>query len=255
MLNGRILAAIINAALSLVIAIVISFIVFRIWFPSPLVNLTESTSLYWLVTIINVICGPLLLYIIWNSKKSRRELMLDASVVVAIQLITLVYGVWTIYQIRPVHIVFETDRLRMINAIEIDPDDLAKGPDRWKRLPSMGPELLSTRTPKDGDEMLRSIDLSLAGKEPSLRPEMWEEYGPAKGKVRAASRNLAELVAVYPDKQTEIKRLAQKFKVPHESIVWLPFTSVRSMDWVALIDARNMEPFTYIPGDGFIPRR
>jgi len=255
MLNGRISATGIHAVLSLLTAFIISAIVFKIWFPGPLADLTESISLYWMVAAINVICGPLLFFIIWNPKKSRRELINDASIVIAVQLTALAYGVWTIYQIRPVHIVFETDRLRMVNAAEIGPTDLANGPDAWKPLPSLGPKLLSTRTPKDGDEMLRSIDLSLAGKEPSVRPEMWEEYEPAKDKVRAASRNLAELVAVYPEKQVEIKRLAQKFEVPYESIVWLPFTSVRSMDWVALIDARNMEPFTYIPGDGFIPRR
>lgn len=232
----------------------ISSIVFKIWFPAPLSEITSSTSLYWLVIAVDAICGPLLLLIIWNPKKPRKELFIDAFIVVAIQFGALGYGIWTIFQIRPVYVVFETDRLRMVNAAEIDHVDLEKAPVRWKRLPLLGPELVSTRTPKDGDEMLRSIELSLSGKEPSVRPEMWEEYASAKEKVRAVSRTLPELLAVYPDKQVEIYRLAEEFGVPHTSVVWLPFTSVRSMDWVALIDARNMEPFTYIPGDGFIPR-
>jgi len=253
--SGRAKAVAIHAVLSLCIAAMGSAVVFKIWFPGEIVDITDGTSLYWLVIMVDVICGPLLLLVIWNPKKPRKELIIDAAVIATIQLAALGYGIWTIYQIRPVHIVFEADRLRLINANEIDPLDLANAPKRWKNLPLLGPQLISTRTPKDNAELLRSIDLSIAGKEPSVRPEMWEEYGPAKEKVRAASRNLAELVAVYPDKQSEINRLAQKFDVPYESIVWLPFTSVRSMDWVALIDARNMEPFTYIPGDGFIPRR
>lgn len=246
---------VIHALLSLTIAAIISVVVFKIWFPGPIANITSSSSLYWLVIGIDVICGPLLLLIIWNPKKPRMELITDAAVVAAIQLAALGYGIWTIYQIRPVHIVFETDRLRLINAKEIDPADLAAAPERWKNLPLLGPELLSTREPKNGPEMLRSIDLSLAGKEPSVRPEMWEEYGPAKDRVRAASRTLPELLAVYPEKQAEITRLSEKFSVPYASVIWLPLTSVRSMDWIALIDARNMEPFTYIPGDGFIPRK
>ncbi|MEG2031435.1 MAG: hypothetical protein RR376_12400 [Janthinobacterium sp.] len=255
MFNERTRAAIIHATLSLTIAAIISAIVFRVWFRGAIADITDSNSLYWMVITVDVICGPLLLLVIWNHRKPRRELIMDATIVVAIQLAALGYGVWTIYQIRPVYIVFEADRLRMINATEVDSDDLRNGPDRWKILPLLGPELLSTRTPQNGDEMLRSIELSIAGKEPSVRPEMWEEYGPAKDKVRVASRPLPELLAVYPDKQAEITRLAEKFDVPYASVIWLPLTSVRSMDWIALIDSRNVEPFTYIPGDGFIPRK
>ena len=255
MKNERIKATALHALLSLMIAAIISFVVFQIWFPGPIAEISGSNSLYWLVICIEVICGPLLLFIIWNSKKSRRELITDAVIIALIQVSALAYGVWTIYHIRPVHIVFETDRLRIINAKEIDPSDLKAAPKRWRDLPLLGPQLLSTRKPKDGSEMLRSIELSIAGKEPSVRPEMWEEYGPAKESVRAASRTLPELLAVYPEKQAEITRLSEKFSVPYASVIWLPLTSVRSMDWIALIDSRNMEPFTYLPGDGFIPRK
>lgn len=255
MFNGRFRPVAIHTTLSLAIALVISAIVFKIWFPGRIAEITGSNSLYWLVIAVDVISGPILLLVIWNPKKPRRELITDAAIVAAIQLAALGYGIWTIYQTRPVHIVFETDRLRLVNAAEIDSADLAKAPDRWKSLPLLGPELVSTRVPKDGNEMLRSIELSIAGKEPSVRPEMWEEYGPAKDKVRAASRRLPELLAAYPDKQGEVNCLTEKFNVPYSSVIWLPFTSTRSMDWVALIDARNMEPFTYISGDGFIPRK
>lgn len=254
-INGRLKAVAIHAAVSLAVAMLISVVVFQLWFPAPLSQITDSASLYWLVIAVDVICGPLLLLVIWNPKKSRRELIADAAVVAIIQLAALGYGVWTIYQIRPVYIVFETERLRMVNAAEIDPADLEKAPERWKILPRLGPALVSTRVPKDGEEMLRSVELSIAGKEPSVRPEMWEEYVPAKDKIKAASRSLPELLEVYPEKKAEIVHLAEKFNVPYASVIWLPFTSSRSMDWVALIDSRNMEPFTYIPGDGFIPRR
>lgn len=253
--NGRIKAASTHAAASLAIAMIISFVVFKLWFPGSISVITGSTPLYWLVIAVDIICGPLILLVIWNPKKPRRELITDAAIVVAIQLAALGYGVWTIYQARPVYIIFETDRLRMVNAAEIDPVDLATAPAQWKHLPLLGPKLLSTRTPKDGDEMLRSIELSIAGKEPSVRPEMWEEYAPAQDKIRAATRSLPELIRAYPGKQAEITHLAEKFDVPYASVVWLPFTSVRSMDWVALMDARSMKPFTYIPGDGFIPRQ
>lgn len=253
--NERLRAAFIHAALSLFIAVAISAFVFKIWFPGPIAEITGGASLYWLIIAVDIICGPLITLVIWNPKKPRRELITDAAIVVTIQLAALGYGIWTINQLRPVHIVFEIDRLRMVSAAEIDVEDLENGPARWKKLPQLGPELLSTRAPKDGPEMLRSIELSIAGKEPSVRPEMWEEYGPSKDKVRAASRSLPELIAVYPDKKAEITRLAEKFNVPYASVVWLPLTAARTMDWVALIDARNMEPFTYIPGDGFIPRQ
>ena len=244
----------IHAALYLVIALFISIIVFHVWFPGSIAEISGIESIYLLLITVDFIFGPTLTLIVWNTKKSRRKLFIDTTIVITIQLAALGYGMMTIYQNRPVYIVFETDRLRMVNAAEIAPEDLEKASDHWKNLPRLGPKLLSTRVPKDGEEMLRSIDFSIAGKEPSVRPEMWEEYTPAKKQVRAASRSLPELLAVYPEKKEEIIRLAEKFNVPYACISWLPFTSVRSMDWVALIDTRTVEPFTYIQGDGFIPR-
>lgn len=255
MISIRLKVAAIYSALSLVMSLIISAIFFRIWFPNQISEAVGSTSLYWLVVSISAVVGALLISVIWSSKKSRKELLIDSAIIVVIQVFALAYGIWTMYQVRPVYIIFETDRLRIVNAMEIDPVDLAMAPERWKNLPRLGLELASTRSPSNGDEMLRSIELSLAGKEPSLRPEMWEEYDLSKEKIRAASRSLSEFLVAYPEKQKEITSLAKKFDVPYTSIVWLPFTSARTMDWIALIDERNMEPFTFIPGDGFIPHR
>ena len=55
--------------------------------------------------------GPLVSLVIYNSRKSRRELVFDYSVVAVVQIAAMVYGVYVVAESRPVYIAFLKDRL------------------------------------------------------------------------------------------------------------------------------------------------
>lgn len=61
-------------------------------------------------------CGPLLTFVLFSPKKSRKELRVDLTLVAAIQIAALGYGMWTVWQARPLYLVHEVDRFKAISA-------------------------------------------------------------------------------------------------------------------------------------------
>lgn len=236
---------------SLFLATLTALLIFKIWFPWPIHEMIPGQGLFWLIVTADVICGPLLTLVIWNTQKPRSELLLDVTLIFSIQIFALSYGLYTTASTRPVHIVFETDRLRVVTASEIDPRDLAAAPEALRNLPWSGPTLLSLRKAKNGDELIESVDLSLAGKEPSIRPDWWQPYEAGIPAVLQRARPLGDILKSRPDKIEILNQAIKKSGSSENDLLWLPFTSARSMEWIALIDKKTGLPKTYAPIDGF----
>lgn len=237
--------------LTLLVAAVMAGLVFGLWYPWPLYKLVAGRELFWLVVGVDVVCGPLLTMVLWNPSKLRRELIQDLSMVVAVQLAALAYGMHAVAVARPVHLVFEADRLRVVTASEIDSADLPKAPDGLRQLPWTGPTLVSLRDPRDSEEFLKSVELSVAGQEPSLRPAWWQSYELSLPQLLQRARPLAALLNARPDQKDVLENVIRKAELREADLLWLPLTSARTMEWVVLIDKQTGLPKGYAPIDGF----
>ena len=124
-LKPRFQAAGIHLCISLVIAALAATLVFALWYPYPYRDLSGGRELFTMLVSIDVILGPLLTLAVFNLKKPRAQLVRDLAIIGLVQLLALGYGLWTVYQARPVHMVFEMDRFRVTHAADIDPELLA----------------------------------------------------------------------------------------------------------------------------------
>ena len=244
-------AAALHFSLTVLVAIVVSVLVFFVWYPWPFYEMVPGKSLFWLVIGIDVVCGPLLTLVLWNPAKSSRELFLDLSIVALIQLAALIYGIHNVYQARPVHVVFEVDRLRLVTASEIDHADLAQALPAFRSLPWKGPTLVSVRDPIDSDEMLKSVDMSTAGSDPSLRPSWWQAYEKGVPAMLARAKPIANLAEARPQDRAALDAAVLKSGLPASGLLWLPFVSGAHFEWVVLLDKENGQPLAYAPIDGF----
>ena len=82
--------------------------------------------------------GPLTSFIIYSSRKSRRALVFDYTVIGILQLAAFIYGLYAVANIRPGYIVSVGDRLEVVSAGEIDDADLAQGADRLSQATEVG---------------------------------------------------------------------------------------------------------------------
>lgn len=229
-----------------------SVVVFFVWHPYPYWNLTGGAHLFLVLASVDVVCGPVLTGILFSPQKSKKEITLDLSIVAAMQIAALCYGLYVVAQARPIAIVFEVDRLVTIAAADIDPNELSKAPSKFQRLPWTGPRLIGIREPRDSDEMLRALDASLQGMEPSARPDWWKELSPDRRELRSRMRSISLLLRERPDEARKmLQKIADANQENLQDLFFLPLTGKESRDWVVVLN-RQAEFLGFAPIDGFL---
>lgn len=240
-----------HLAASLVVAALAAALVFGVWYPQPYATLAGGADLFWLVVGVDVVCGPLLTAVLYTPKKPRRELFQDLGLVALIQLSALVYGLYTVAIARPVYLVFEVDRFRVVTVADIQPDALKPEQGGLQALPWTGPETIGVRDPRDPDEKLKSLDLSMQGIEPSSRPDWWQSYELSKPQVLKRAKPIEALRKKQPGALTLINQAIADSGKQEAALGWVPLTSFKTTNWVALVDMQSAEVLAFAPVDGF----
>lgn len=244
-------AAFIHLLCSMGIAVLAAILVFAVWYPYPYRELSGGRELFLLVMAVDVVCGPLLTAVLFNPAKPRAELVRDLALVVAIQLAALAYGLYSVALARPVHLVFEVDRMRAVTVADVQPADLAKANAPWNTLPWTGPTVIGARGPKDLAEKNEDLDLSLQGNERSQRPHWWQDFALSRDAALARAKPVSLLRGKHPLQAELIDQAIRDSGHAEAALKWLPLTSSRSLDWVVLIDGKTAIPVAYLPLDGF----
>ena len=251
--QGRLKAAGIHLAISLAVAVLAALLVFFVWYPYPYREISGGRELFLLVVVVDVIMGPLMTLAVFNLKKPRSELRRDLVVIGLLQLAALLYGLWTVALARPVYLVFEIDRFRVVHAVDVDPALLKRaGPD-LQQLPLTGPTLLAVRGFKDSKESFDATMAALQGLELGARPDLWQSYDKAKAQVIAAAKPLAELKTRFPARVGDIDAVLQSaLQSPpaNTPVGYIPLVS-RSTFWTVLVNLNTAEVLGFVPLDPY----
>lgn len=249
--RARSRAALVHLTLSAGVALLGAALVFQVWFPHPYREISGGRELFTLVVVVDVVLGPLLTWVVFDQRKPRSELVRDLSVIVALQLGALAYGLWSVYLARPVYLVHEVDRFVALSAADVDPVDLPEALPEFRRLPFAGVRLIGLRGSRDGEERLRSLELALAGKDISMRPGYWQELSPENLRViKERARPLTDLAARSEREHAQAQGLAQQIGLPMQELVYLPVVGPKAI-WTAVLRAQTLEIVGYLPVDGF----
>lgn len=236
--------------LSTAIALISAVLVFQLWYPMPYRAMLGVGSIFLLVLVVDIVCGPLMTLLLASPHKSQRELALDLGLIALVQVAALAYGLHAVWTARPAVLAFENDRLTVISANEIDQDALANAPNGLHILPFGGVLQVGSRKPRSNDEFLRSIDLSLAGLSPAMRPNWWVPMATQHNEMRARAKPLAALMAQRPEDSAALAKAASSTGYSVETLTYLPLTSSKTREWVALLDP-SLKMVGYAPVDGF----
>jgi hypothetical protein len=249
-LRLRIRASAIHLGISFALATVAAMLVFGIWYPYPYRDSSGGKELFLIITSVDVMLGPLITLAVFNVKKPFRELRRDLLIVVVFQLSALVYGLWVVCMARPVQLVFEFDRFRVVHAIEIPSDLIEQAPKGIKPLPLTGPTLLAVRPFRNADEAREATLAALGGVALSARPDLWQPYTDAKDRVLAEAKTITELKARNPKYQPQIDEAIRELKLPETDLRYLPMVERKSF-WTVLIDEKTAEVMAFIELDSF----
>lgn len=150
----------------------VAWLIFGLWYPYPYREISGGRELFMSLAAVDGVIGPLITLVIFNRMKPRRELLLDLTMVGLLQLVALGYGLWTVFEARPVHLVFEYHRMAVVHAADIELATLAQAPTKLQALPLTGPTLLSLRPFKDAGEQLESTMVALNGVPQAAQPAL-----------------------------------------------------------------------------------
>lgn len=250
-LKDRFFAAGWHLLISAGIAALAAGLVFGLWYPGVFRQLAGGRELFLLVVSVDVVLGPLLTFAVFNRAKGWPHLRRDLAVIAALQLAALGYGMHTVYVARPVALVFEVDRLRLISALDVYEPELVQARPEYRQLPLTGPWLLSLRDAQPGAEKTDALMMALdQGVDMGQRPKFWQPYELSRAAVLAKSRPLNLLLTRYPHIRASVQEALAAQKTDAAAVRFLPLTGTRKGDWVALIDAQG-RPVHYVPVDGF----
>ena len=248
--RDRLRASTIHLGISLSIAALAALLVFGIWYPYPYREISGGRELFFIVVSVDVILGPLITLAVFNRKKPWTELRLDLTVVGLIQLSALVYGIWTVAVARPVHLVFEIDRFRVVHAIDVDPALLKDTPQGIVALPWTGPTLLAVRPFKDSKESFDATMAAIQGASLGARPDLWQPYAAGIPNVLLAAKPVSNLRVRFPKQVAQIDQVLQKLGKTPGSVVYLPLAGRKDF-WTVLLDATTAEVLGALPLDSF----
>jgi hypothetical protein len=248
-LGRRARAAGIHLLISAAVAAVAAALVFGVWFPGIYRQVAGGRDLFILITAVDVVLGPLLTFAVFNLKKGWPHLRRDLAVIAVIQLAALVYGLVTVYGARPVAMVFENDRFRVVTVAQVSMDELPKARPQYRQLPLSGPWLLGARPASPGEEANDALFQGLRGNDRAQRPQFWQPYADSTAEALSRARPLATLLAKYPELAGDVKAKLQSLKVDEASAKFLPLIG-RGGDWVVILDSAG-QLVHYVQAEGF----
>lgn len=240
-------AASVHFGLSAAIAALCAVLVFTVWYPYPYREISGGRILFQILVAVDVVCGPLLTFILFNPLKSRRMLVFDLGVVVLIQVAALGYGLWSVAQARPLYLAFEGDRFRVVGRADVALDELPRAPAGYQELHFGSPKLLGVKLLKSNDrDFVDSIEQSLAGNHPAYRPARWVPFEQQQFTAAANAQPLNELSKISPTANAEALAWLAQAQLKADDVGFYFLLAEMRSDWVVLVSKRSGLPLHFV---------
>ena len=194
--------------ISFFIALVVVGLVFFVWYPSPLATAVGVTQIFLMMLAIDVIVGPVLGLLVY--KEGKKTLKIDLSIIIALQISALGYGIYSIEQGRPVWVAYNVDRFELVRKNEIIDDHIDKASPQYQQISWFKPQYVAVEFAKDAN--VRNDDLfaeALGGISIAQKPERYVDFVQAKPQLQQRTKSLKELNQYNDVKQVE--RIVSKY--------------------------------------------
>lgn len=198
-------AASIHIAISATIALIVTTLMLMLWYMPPLLAATGGGQLLLILLGVDITLGPLLTLLIFNPQKSRKELTIDLTLIGLLQMCALVYGIYTVFETRPVFSVFYKNAFYLVNANFLRAEDLSKiSNPNDRRLSLTGPIYVYTEMPSNKEARDEVIKNMYSGKGITEFPQYYQPYAEKMSAAASAAHPLAELQELNPSGKNQI---------------------------------------------------
>lgn len=149
----------------------------RFWFPQPYFSADGGWQGVRLVAAVDLVLGPILTLVVYSTRKTRKELFFDYTVIGALQVLALASGIWAAASHRTALVIFADGTF-----YSVDADTVERLGDRARAIVSRSgsrPAYGIIRMPRDDAERQKLRRESLTTRRPLiLRGDLLEPLGP-----------------------------------------------------------------------------
>lgn len=244
MFKNKIKASLIHFLISiLLVGLVIGSVIF-FFFPQHFIHVSNFKEVAIIIITVDLILGPLLTFVVF--KPNKKSLKFDLSVIAAIQISALTYGVYALYQVHPVFVTFNVDRFTIVSARDAEPEKSKYDEYRVSKL-SAG-KLAYVKLPKAPEERLAiTIEAARGGEDIDRREEY---YKPFKDNFEQILSRSLDPKIIFSNERT--KQKAAKFLSNNvdklDSYAFFPLNS-DNKEAVIVLDRQTSKPIATLDID------
>lgn len=246
-MKPRITASLIHLGLSALVAVLAALMVFMVWYyPTSLAEAVGVTQVFLTLLCVDISLGPLMTLVIYNPQK--KSLKMDIAIIVVLQIAALSYGMTTVFEGRPVFVVFAGDRFTITRALDINPESAKKAQqenNQAAQLSWLRPRWVGAEASKDVNRRNEILFSSVQGGAdwPQL-PELFVPLDQVKNQILQKAHHLNEL-----PKQPQAD-LVDKALAPwrDSNAKWLPLQG-RAADMIVLVEPTTAEVVGIVNAD------
>lgn len=238
MLNNNVLdkfkAGGLHLVFSLFLASVSLYLIYCIWYPTPLAVATGVNQIFLMMLGIDVLLGPILTFIIY--KKGKKTLKFDLAIVILMQVSALCYGVYSIAQGRPVWIVYTNERFELVRNNEIVQDHIEKAQFEFQKPSLLKPQYAAVKYANDSVQKSNDIFTeTMGGVSLAQFPERYQLLNSVRDKIQNKSQSI-DVLNQFNEKQ-QVANIIKKYPT---ATAWLPLKA-NAVDMVVLINKEKGE--------------
>jgi hypothetical protein len=169
-------AAAIHLLISFIVVGTITGLIYWLWFPYGMIRIAGMDRLLITMLCVDIVAGPLLTLIVFKAHDMRLTRR-DLATIGVMQALFMGYALHTAWVSRPVFLVWSVDKMYLLYANELEPEDLAKARTADTRsLAWFGPRSHAVKLPKNADARA-AIFADLIRRQRPLE-QLPEHYGP-----------------------------------------------------------------------------
>ena len=228
-------ASLIHLSISAIIATAVLAIMLLVWYPYPLFAAVGGQQVLMILLGVDVALGPLITLAIFNTKKSRKALTFDLSVIATLQVAALLYGMSVVFQARPVFVVLSKDSFDLVTANMLSDEDIAKAKyPEYRILPLTGPVYVYSEMPTDIKERNEVVTSAFSGKDLPQFPQYYMPFAEHMAAAGRAAKPMAELKKLNPERTVEIDDAVRNSGRAEADLGYLPLRA-KYQDLVVLV--------------------
>ncbi|MGZ5038952.1 MAG: TfpX/TfpZ family type IV pilin accessory protein [Usitatibacter sp.] len=239
----RVRAALIHLGLSATIAALVVLPIYFLWYPEVLFESAGGRDLFLLLVSVDVTVGPLITLIVF--KPGKWGMKFDLVVIAILQATALAYGVFMLFEARPVYIAFVRDRFELVRPNGFPEGELAKGhAGGYDDLSWTGPRIVGVKLPTDPDEAFNIMISGMAGVDAQYYPRYYVPYDAVRDEVKAKAVPLATLRKRNPARASEVNRVLVSLGRKEDDVRFVPMRAGKT-DLTVFVDAKTGDVLRY----------